>query len=228
MSNYLLKFKGKYRILPDLDKETNDFVRDELGNISDDHIFIACQHGNTIRTYGHIDGSRAVYLTAYIPSLGRGRNIKKAMDAQGIEYVQYIETDEEVEFKFKALDICQIAELLKARTSGASISPFSTKNLPKANNVQIPTDEIARYKEITASLPISELLVIHRATQAFLAKNLTRKCKAVDKTFNVSDDIRKLKMSRMIKEYIYYKGFWDDYLNFLKKEIKNQTNNKEW
>ena len=80
MANYILKFKCKYRLKPDLDKITNDFVKDENGNISEDHVYIDCKHGCTIRTYGHINGSKAVYLTAYIPSLYRGRKIKKTMD----------------------------------------------------------------------------------------------------------------------------------------------------
>ena len=32
--NYLMKYKGVYRLLPELDKNTNDFIRDENGNHS--------------------------------------------------------------------------------------------------------------------------------------------------------------------------------------------------
>lgn len=216
--NYILKFKGKYRILPDIELKTNDFVKDENGNISEDHIYISCKHGITIRTYGHINGSKAVYLTAYIPSLYRGRKIKKEMDEQGIEYVQYVEGDEEVEFKFKALDIEQVATLLKARTNGADISPFSTKNLPRAN-VQIPTDEIEKYKAIIADVQKGDLLLIHRLTEAFLVNILNKKCRKTNKTFNFASDMRQMKMGRMAKEYVWSKGFWEEYLTYLKKEI---------
>ena len=214
------------RIMPDLDKETNDFVRDELGNISDDHIYISCRYGITIRTYGHINGSRAVYLTAYIPSIYRGRKIKRAMDEQGIEYEQYIEGDEEVEFKFKALDIEPIAELLSARTSGASISPFSTKNLPKANNVQIPTEENEKYKAIIANVQKGDLLIIHRITEAFLTNILNKKLRKTDKSFTYISDMRRMKMSRMSKEYIWHKGFFEEYIIYLKKEIDKFYKNK--
>lgn len=225
MSNYILKFKGKYRLLPDIELRTNDFIKDENGNISEDHVYIDCKHGCNIRTYGHINGSKAVYLTAYIPSLYRGRKIKKTMDEQGIEYVQYIEGDEEVEFKFKALDIEKVADLMNAKTSGANISPFSTRNLPRAN-IKIPTEENDRYKIVIADVQKTDLLLIHRITDAFLVNILNKKLRKTDKTFQFSSDMRKLKMSRMAKEYIWSKGLFNEYLIYLKKEI-NKFYNKQ-
>lgn len=219
MANYILKFKGKYRLLPDIELNTNDFIKDENGNISEDHVYIDCKHDCNIRTYGHINGSKAVYLTAYIPSLYRGRKIKKTMDEQEIEYVQYIEGDEEVEFKFKALDIEKVADLMNAKTSGANISPFSIRNLPRAN-IKIPTEENDRYKVVIANVQKGDLLLIHRITDAFLVNILNKKLrKTVGKSFNYSADMKKMKMYRMPKEYIWTKGFWDEYLVYLKKEI---------
>lgn len=142
MANYLMKYKGIYRILPELDQETHDFIRDENEAIEDADIYIACQYGNRITTYGHLDGKKAVWLSAYIPSIGRGRNIVKALKEQGVNIEQYEETDEEIQFIFLPKDIEVVAKIMKAKTSGASISPFSTKNLPKAKNVSLPTDEI--------------------------------------------------------------------------------------
>lgn len=56
MAQYLLKFKGKYRILPELDLGTNDFPRDKNGEIAKeyDDIYIACQYGNRIYNYGKV------------------------------------------------------------------------------------------------------------------------------------------------------------------------------
>ena len=221
-NNYLMKFKGRFRILPELDKETNDFPRNPKGEIDEsyDDIYISCQYGNKITTYGHMpDNQRTMWLTAYIPSLGRGRNIKKAMDAKGVPYIHYHETDEEVEFRFKAKDIDEVATLLKAKTSGANISPFSSKNLPKAD-VKIPTEEIERYKTVIADVQQGDLLLIHRLTDAFLSTILTRKYKKiVGRSFNYQTDIKKMKMARMTKEYIFVKNMWEEYLVYLKKEI---------
>ena len=221
MSHYLMKFKGQYRLLPELDIETNDIPREVTGEVADgyDDIYIACSHGNKIFSYGHIDNKKDVWLMAYIPSIGRGNNIVKALDKQGIEYIDYIKTDAEIEFKFRAKDIEPVAELMKAKTAGANISPFSKRNLPKSD-VEIPTEEIARYKEITSIVPKGDLLIISRVTSTFLDKTVQKKSKKVDKKFDVKSDMKRMKMGRQVKTYIYVKGFWEEYLDYLQKELK--------
>ena len=73
--------------------------------------------------YGHDVNKRAI-LTAYIPSIGRGRNIKKALNEANIHYDNYIETDEEVLFNFKSKDISVIADLLKAKNGRSRHKPI--------------------------------------------------------------------------------------------------------
>lgn len=226
-SHYLMKYKGKYRILPMLDEVYHDLPRDVYGNINHEEVelYIACQYGNKITEYGK-DKSNRMVLRAYIPSIGRGRNVKKALDAQSIPYTNYLETDEEVEFRFKAKDIEPIAELLKVKTGGANVSPFSTKNLPKAD-VEIPTVEIERYKTVVAEVQKDDLLIIHRITTDFLSNILEKKYRKLDKKFNCTVDMKKMMMGRMTKEYIYTKGMWNEYLDFLQKNIKNFYKNKK-
>lgn len=218
MANYLMRYKGKYRLLCELDQNTNDFPRDDNGNIEDIDMYISCQYGNRIYNYGH--GK----LIAYVPSLGRGHNIIKTLKEKDVEYFDLIETDEEVEFKFKAADIETVAELMKARTSGASISPFSSKNLPKTK-VEIPKEKMALYKEITKDIPKGELLCISRATNEFLdnimPKSLCRRTKKKSTTFNIREDMKKMKLARQSKEYIWVKGYFDEYLDYLKNNLKN-------
>ena len=142
---YLMKFKGKYRLKTAIDKITNDFPRDENGMLEQNDIYIDCMGGSQITHYGRST------LMAYIPSLGRGHNILIAIAKElnipedrnyevlysNLEKEGTIkdihDTDGEVEFKFDAKNIDLIAKHLKPRTSGAGISPFSTKNLPKQN-----------------------------------------------------------------------------------------------
>ena len=222
MSNhYLMKFKGTYRVLPVLDEVYHDLPRDTSGNIIHEEVelYIACKNGNKITEYGK-DTSNRMVLRAYIPSIGRGRNVKKAMYTKGVQYSNYRETDEEVEFHFKAKDIEHIAELMGVKTGGANISPFSTKNLPKAN-VEIPTEEIERYRAVAAEVQKDDLLIIHRITTDFLSNVLEKNIKkSGDKKFDVGIDMKKLMMSRMAKEYIWTKGMWNEYLDFLQKKIK--------
>ena len=220
--NYLMRYKGKYRLLPQLDQNTNDFPRDIDGSIDDTDIYISCQNGCKIFLYGHINNTKPVWLQGYVPSLGRGHNIIKALKEKNIMFVDYKENDEEVEFKFKAADIEIVAELMKAKTSGAGISPFSSKNLPKSD-VEISTEEIARYKEITSVIPKDDLLIISRLTNSFLddilQKSLRKSTK--NKSYDYKSDMRKLKMARQVKEFIYTKGLWEEYLSYLKKEFEN-------
>jgi len=220
-SHYLMKYKGTYRVLPVLDEVYHDLPRDTSGNIVHEEVelYIACQYGNKITEWGK-DASNRMLLRAYIPSISRGRNIKKAMDAKGIPYTNYRETDEEVEFRFKAIDISPIAELMKVKTGGANISPFSVKNLPKSD-VEIPSEEIELYKSVVADVQKDDLLIIHRITTDFLFNFLEKKYKKLeDKKFDVSVDMKKMKMGRMAKEYIWSKGLWDEYLDFLQKKIE--------
>ena len=221
--NYLMRYKGKYRLLCELDQNTNDFPRDDVGNIDDTDVYISCQYGNKIFTYGHIDNKRPVWLWAFIPSIGRGHNIIKALNDNNIEYIDHVENDEEVEFKFKASDIEIVADIMKARTSGAGISPFSSRNLPKTK-IEIPTDKIERYKEITKDIPKCELLCISRATNDFLdnimAKSLCKGSKKKSATFDVREDMKKMKLSRQSKEYIFIKGYFNEYLEYLQNKLK--------
>ena len=70
MARYLLKYKGQYRIKPNLDLQLNDVPRNDDGSIdpSYDDIYIKCANGSQIYHCGHST------LVAYIPSLGRGHN----------------------------------------------------------------------------------------------------------------------------------------------------------
>jgi hypothetical protein len=211
----------------EIDKNTCDFPKNPDGSIEDCDMFISCQYGNKITTYGHMDDNKkTVWLTAYIPSVVRGRNIRKALDEKEIPYIRYHETDEEVEFLFKAKYIDEVATLLKAKVNGCDISPFSSKNLPKAD-VEIPTDEIEKYKVVIVDVQKGDLLLIHRLTEDFLVNILNKKLRKTDKSFDYSADMKKLMMTRMAKEYIFTKGFWNEYLTFLKKEINKFYKNKE-
>lgn len=73
MANYLMRYKGIYRLKAHIDQNTNDFPRDWNGLIDSDDVYIKCALGCQIYHYGH------GVLVAYIPSIGRGHNILKAL-----------------------------------------------------------------------------------------------------------------------------------------------------
>ena len=229
-----MKYKGQYRLKPNLDIYTNDFPRTDDGSIdpSYDDIYIKCVNGSQIYHYGHST------LVAYIPSLGRGHNtlisIAKELkliseDTKSRDYgtlysllekdgtiFDIMENDLEIEFKFHAKDIELIAKYLKPQTSGADISPFSTRNLPKSSYT-IPNEEIEEYKKITNSVSKYDKLLISHITNEFL-NNILAKDKLY-KTLNISmkSDMRKKMLKG--KEYIHSMGYWDKYLQYLKVNI---------
>ena len=70
MSSYLIShYKGKYRILCDICKDTNDFPKKLDGTYEDIDCYITCEKGIKIFHYG-----RGI-LNCYIPSIKQGRNI---------------------------------------------------------------------------------------------------------------------------------------------------------
>lgn len=218
-----MKYKGKYRILPELDCNTGDFPRDNDGNIAYGYsdIFIDCRNGNKIFSYGHMPGNtKTMWLYAYIPSISRGRYIKKILDDKNIAYLDYRENDFEAEFLFKAKDIDLIAKLMKAKTGGANISPFSIKNLPKSN-IKIPTENIKDYKEIIAKIRKSDLLIIHKFIVEFLEGILQKKQRKADKAYDYRADMGKKHMMRQAKEFVWSMGYWDEFLKFLNKKVSD-------
>lgn len=145
----------------------------------------------------------------------RGHNIVKTIQQSDPSLIFNIEeTDSEILFKFKYVNSDKVIPLLKPRTSGASISPFSPKNLPRNKDFKIPEDKLTQYKEIISKIPSEKLLTIGRMTNLFLQTLVTKK----NTWENIKSDMR-LKCVKG-KEYIYKIGKWDEYLKYLENEIK--------
>lgn len=202
------KFKGIYRLKVPIDSHTNDYCRKLNGTYEDVDMYIDCQFGNKVFHFG---GS---ILQAYIPSLQRGHNIVKAIQQSNPSIIFNIEeTDSEILFKFKYVDSDKIIPLLKPRTSGASISPFSLKNLPRNKDFKIPDGKLTQYKQIVSKIPPEKLLIIGRMTNSFLQTLVTKK----NPWENIKADMR-LKCVKG-KEYIYIIDKWDEYLKYLNDKI---------
>lgn len=218
-----MRYKGIYRLKAHIDQNTNDFPRDENGQLDTDDIYIKCANGSQIYSYGH------GILIAYIPSLGRGHNILRSIaeDKLGIiDKISYdelfknleeektvfgiIENDAEIEFKFKSDNIEYISKYLKPQTSGSGISPFSTKNLPKSN-YKIPDEDLDTYKNIMSNFYSESILDLTHNTNNFI-KSLTTKRNPIEK---IRADM-KLKCLKT-KEYIHSIGKWSEYMNYLKE-----------
>lgn len=167
MDNYLTThYKGKYRVRAHYDKSTNDFVRDADGNLDDSFadFYLSGRAGIEIK---HATGSD---LACYIPKLKVGTGVlksyyEKCIGGYGNKSIEKIVTElqaagymgdcdilsAEVFFIFPAKYLDDLAPIVKLKTAGASMSPFSTRNLPRAP-YEIPKKDMDAYKEAKGEL----------------------------------------------------------------------------
>ena len=207
--SYLIsKFKGIYRLKVPYNPQTNDFNRKLNGTLEDIDVYIDCQHGNKVTYYGNS------ILQAYIPSIIRGHNIIKEIQKIDSSFIFDIEeTDEEVLFKFKYINSDKIIPLLKPKTLGANISPFSSKNLPKNKDYKIPDEDLNLYKEIVAKIPPERILVLTHITNSYI-KTLVNRRNTMDK---IRADMKLKGLSG--KNYIHSIGKWKDYIKYMEKNL---------
>ena len=194
------------------DLTTKMFPRKLDGTYEDMDIYISCQHDMKIFYYGRNT------LQAYIPSLIRGHNIIKAINENfGQDKIFDIEeTDAEVLFKFKTKDANDVIPLLKPKTSGANISPFSSKNLPKNKDYKIPDEDLVKYKSIVSKIPKERILNITHMTNRFLKTLVTKR----NTWENIKADMSMKGLKG--KEYIHSIGKWEDYIKYLQKGLEDE------
>jgi len=229
MAEYLRRYIGKYRVKTDYDLSTQNFVKDTNGDYDKDFdgMYIDCKNNIKIR---HI--SKTSSLSCYIPNKTKGVNILKQIYIDKISNTLPIENsntkkyydklteslssvlesvevlDFEVCFDFKADMIDYIAEVVGARTSGAKISPFSTKNLPKESYI-IPKSDLEKYQDAIKNYPTRNMgdkviidgLYVKSVNKKFLEQN-------------------KIKNDTKLKdrEYVHKIGLWNKYCEFLEGE----------
>lgn len=123
-----------------------------------------------------------------------------------------IETDEEINFKFKAANMELMEKYLNPRTYGAKISPFSNKNRPKTK-YNIPDEDLLTYKKIVSNVPQDKMIFIGKYTKDFINSLATKK--------NTLEDIKADMRLKGLKgkEYIHSINQWDKYIKYLEKEL---------
>ena len=191
------------------DLRTRQFPRELNGQFADRDVYIDCYNKIQIFHYGHS------ILEAYIPSIGRGHNIIKAIESElGKEVILKIEeTDEEVLFHFHSKYMEQLKKYLKPKTNGANISPFSTKNLPKTK-YDIPDEDLVIYKNIVEKLDKNRIIELTHISNNYLQSLVCKK--------NTWEDIKADMALKGLKgkDYIHSIGKWNDYIKYLEKELK--------
>lgn len=209
MANYLMThYKGKYRLKAPYDLKTKQFPREESGLFSDNDVYIDCYNNIQIFSYGH------GILNCYIPSIGRGHNILKTIKEEiGEDIILHTEeTDSEVLFRFHAKHMDKLEKYLKPKTSGANISPFSTKNLPKSK-YSIPDEDLNTYKKLIENIPQNQIIALVHISKNFLQSLTTKK--------NTYEDIKADMALKGLKgkEYIHNIGKWNEYIKYLEEQL---------
>lgn len=213
-------YKGKYRVLPELDIDTQDFLRDCDGDIDEDYSDFYLIGKSKIKIK-HGVGST---LACYIPSTGTGHNVvcdycklmcnkeykgcekdvaaKKAASLlikNGfIDNIDFLYGEIYFEFNAKYLD--DLNKIIKLRTGGANISPLSSKNLPKPP-YEIPNKDMDKYKKAKEGI---EPLALGRLNIKFGEENVD----------NYKSELKKSRLKAM--QFFHKEGLWDEYCKWLK------------
>ena len=206
-----MRYKGKYRLKTPIDLSKNTFPREYTGQFADNDVYIDCHNKIQIFYFGKS------ILEAYVPSIGRGHNIIKAIKEafHGEDIIFNIEeSDSEILFKFHAKYMEQLEPYLKPKTSGANISPFSSKNLPRNKDFKIPDEDLIIYKEIVKKIGKNRVIELTHMTNNYL-KSLVNKRNKWD---NIKSDMALKGLKG--KEYIYSINKWNEYIKYLQKELK--------
>lgn len=201
-------YKGVYRLLCPYD-HNNEFPRDLQGRYDETDVYIPCANHIQINYYGKS------ILKIYIPSVIRGKNIlEEIKETIGEDHIWKTDfTDKEVLIYIHSKYMPDLEPILKPFKRGASISPFSKRNLPKHHCI-IPDKELSDYKHIIDNIPKKNVLTIVHTSKLFL-KNLYPQQKKQEQI------LKEYQKSRMpIREFIYSIGKWDDYLTFLSEVVR--------
>lgn len=245
MARYLQrKYVGTYRVKAEYDLVTKDFPRLEDGTLDPDFddLYIDCANKTQIK---HSGGN---ILSCYIPNKTRGMNILRKIYQEKISktlpkdnvyltnlcsalvekeiLVSAEVLDIEVFFEFKADQIEYIAKLVKAKTSGAKISPFSPKNLPR-EPYKIPNKDMELYKEAIQNIP-TKTVDMGRGPivmpDGFIIKRLNKQFdEIIAATQKSGFDVDKDRRAKGLKpkEYIHQMDLWQQYCDFLKEASKS-------
>lgn len=205
MSNFLEKYVGKFRVMAEFDKQTNDWVRDEFGNYSKDFndFYIPLQ-----RKYGKVLCFDKDILIIDIESVRKGLEVLRTMEANIPNLkrliIKKIETDSEILIYIKDKDFQIFIPYIKPSFYGSQIEPFDSRNLPNA--VKIPKTQLKKVN----------------ALQQEVGKNGNYRWADLTRNFifdNLKFDNKTMKKSGMnYYGIIYSNGLWEKYLEFLQKK----------
>lgn len=215
MFRYLEKYVGKYRVLAPYDLDTKRFPVNDTGGVDDsfDDLYIPCRKGVIKHTYEQ--DRLAVWF--YSKST-QGKNVYKALTKKYPKLdLKYEDYEEDCAIYFNSEDINKVSTIVKPRTSGASVKPYSSKNLPKPD-YNIPGKDLARLYSITKDMDrVTKMHFIKACNKEF--NNTINKIKG--KKYDAEKERKESNMKP--KEFIHSIGLWDDYIEFVSEQYNKEV-----
>lgn len=212
----LEKYVGKYCVRAELDPDTNDFPRDTRGQIPEsyDDLYIPCTRG-VIKSSAET-GLLALYIFER-PSVAE--RVKSDMKNNNIWYREESAGNDAL-LMFKEQDIEKVAKIVVPKTRGKNIKPFSNAAKPSDKNKDvIPKEELSKYNELLAKVELPQIEKIH------YFRHLLTQFDDIIKQYKGDDyDITKQRKESGLrpKEFIYFIGLWDVYLDFVQGEMNKR------
>ena len=210
MFRYLEKYVGKYRVLADVDLETNKFP----DSSSFEDFYIPCNRGCVIK---HTYVGNDILSLCFYNSIGLAKNVSKELSKLNIEHQDEISDDcVDAIILFNAKDIEKVAKVVKPKTNGKDIHPLSSRNLTKGkvSTYVIPEKDLDKLYKNTSSMTKTEKLQFFRkCNKEFLQKLQDEEgvdCKTQMKIDGLDT-----------KSYLHMNGYWKDYVKFINAKLKN-------
>ena len=172
MYRYLEKFIGTYRVMAEYDLQTNDFPRDEEGNIdkSFEDLYIPCSRGKSVIKHTYDD---EVLVICFYDKSSTAKNVFNELKCKYKNiYLEYDDCGTDALIYFKSEDIDKIATIVKPKTSGSSIKWSSTKNLPKVEYT-IPPKDLNQFKKITEKLDRTQKMHFSKTVNSEFLKQIS-------------------------------------------------------
>lgn len=204
MFRYLLKYVGKYEVKTHYDIGENGFV-DE----SADDLYIPCSKGRGEIRHTYRDG----IFMYYSEKKSVAKSILAYVEGKADYEVEY--TDMECLIYFKESDMDIWAKVLRPSTKNKNIAPFDMTEYYKVK-YSVPREDKARVTKELSTIP-------SKVKKDFYSNCLDKFDDKIDffkgKKFKFREDRSRTQLDK--ETYIHYVGLWDNFIRFLRKEIKN-------
>ena len=209
MFRYLEKYVGTYRVMAEVDFETNKFPDDS----SFEDFYIPCNRNCVIKhTY---EGNDILALWFY-DSVSTAKNVAKELKEQKIDFKKDFDPScIDACILFNATDIKKVAKIVKPKTSGKSIHPLSKRNLSKSssNAYKIPKEDLDKLNKKIDTMSKTEKLQFFRKCNSEFIDEISKKTKKDCKAQMKEDGLN-------ARQFIHMNGYWNKYLKFIDKNKK--------